>query len=179
VWTRPLAAGGPLRIPPTRDGGTQLALERTEDGFLRVRRDTVAPASELRAIGLRDGGIELTVGPVASAEPTLLLLDQDSPEVVAAWAMDVTDAGWHTSVTLDRVSPDDARVLRVGVGAPGSWVPVRRRHNDLTNPNRSVLLPQLYDEATDRPRLRARWTGEGLLQLRLLQPEAPGAEDDA
>jgi hypothetical protein len=178
VWTRPLAAGGPLRTPPTRDGATQHALERTEDGFLRVRRESVAPAGELRAMGLRDGGIELTVAPV-DAEPTLLLLDQESPDVVVSCPLDVTDAGWHTSVTLDRLPADDARVLRVGVGTAERWVPVRRRHNDLTNPNRSVLLPQLYDEATDRPRLRARWTGEGLLQLRLLRPEAPGAEDDA
>jgi hypothetical protein len=181
VWSPPLPAGGPLTVPPARDGRTQFALNRTDEGFLRVLRRTLAPATELRHVRLRDAGLELIVDPVAGAEPTLLLLDQDSPAVVASWPIDPTDEGWSAVVSLDRLPPGSGQTLRVGVGTPEDWIPVRRRRNDLAEANRAVLLPPLYDDEADRPRLRLLWSRGGLLQTRLPQPELspPGAEDDA
>ncbi|MCW2764844.1 MAG: hypothetical protein JWO11_803 [Nocardioides sp.] len=179
VWSPPLPAGEPLTIPPARDGRTQFALSRTDDGFLRIERRALAPAAELRQVCLGGDGIELTVDPVAGVASTLLLLDQQAPEVVASIPLEPTASGWRGVVTLDPLPTGSDRVLRVGVGSAESWQPVRRRHNDLVNPNRAVLLPQLYDD--DGPRLRMRWTGAGLLQVRLLEadPSGPGAEDDA
>lgn len=135
----------------------------------------------LRQIGLLDGGIELTVTPVPGSEPTLLLLDQESAEVVASYPLEPTEAGWHAAVTTDGLPVGSGRVLRIGVGTEDGWVPVRRRHNDLANANGAVLLPQVYDDESDRPRLRPRWTPEALLQLRLpkAEPSGAGSEDDA
>ncbi|MCW2797901.1 hypothetical protein [Nocardioides sp.] len=181
VWSPPLPEGEPLRIPPARDGRTQFALHRSDDGFLRVRRRILAPATELRDVRLHDAGVELTVDPVTDGQPTLLLLEQESPEVVATWPLDLTDAGWAALLTLDRLPPGSGQTLRVGVGTAERWVPVRRRRNDLADPNRAVLLPPLSGDDTDRPALRLRWSRDGLLQARLPQPalSAPEAEDDA
>ena len=41
-------------------------------------------------------------------------------------------------------------MLRVAVGTDAAWVRVRRRANDLADPNRAVLLPELHAVARQR-----------------------------
>ena len=60
-------------------------------------------------------------------------------------------------------------VLRLALGTDSAWVRIRRRGNDLTDPNRAVLLPEL--RVDDRPRARLRWNPDGLLALRSIGPD--------
>jgi hypothetical protein len=68
-------------------------------------------------------------------------------------------------------------VLRVALGTEDAWVRVRRAANDLTDPNRAVLLPELFaagpdaELAPEHPRARLRWNPDGLLALRSIDPD--------
>ena len=71
-------------------------------------------------------------------------------------------------------------MLRLAVGTDESWVRIRRRDNDLADPNHAVLLPELYavdpdgEPLPDQPRARFRWNPDGLLAVRCLDPDEAG-----
>ncbi len=90
---------------------------------------------------------------------------------------------------LALVGEDDAIVATFGdgvltadaLGEPqlasvtAGGLPVRRRGNDIVDPGRAVPLPELYavePGLEDRVRLRLRWSGDGMLMARILDPEA-------
>jgi hypothetical protein len=57
-------------------------------------------------------------------------------------------------------------------------VRIRRRANDLADPNHAVLLPELHagpgpgaELGPNRPRARLRWNPDGLLALRSIDPD--------
>jgi hypothetical protein len=153
VWTPPL----PPAVAPVVDGA-RWELRRGDEGCLRLVRTAVPPAAELTAIGTVDDGIRATTAPGGE-----LALVGDSGGQVASFPDGLITAG-----------------ALVGVAAQSSMVtagglPVRRRDNDLTDPGRAVPLPELYavePGLEDRVRLRLRWSGDGLLTARILDPEA-------
>jgi hypothetical protein len=61
-------------------------------------------------------------------------------------------------------------MLRPAVGTEAAWVRIRRRANDLADPNHAVLMPELY-AVPGRPRARFRWNPDGLLALRSIDPD--------
>jgi hypothetical protein len=181
VWSPPLDRSGPLKTPPTRDGRTRFVLMRTGPGFLQVRRTVIPPAAELRQVRLDGDGLVLDLdAPATMTHPSLLVLHPKAEQVVAELPLTALEGGtgWRGVLVPDAFSDDDPRALRVGVGTAGDWVAVRRRHNDLVDANASVLLPQVVDDESDRPRLRLRWGGPGggVLQVRLPRPDG-GADD--
>ena len=68
-------------------------------------------------------------------------------------------------------------MTRVMVGEPGAWLPVRRHANSLSDPNAGAPLPQVYAGDGDEARLRLRWSGKALLQVRILA--AAASEEDS
>lgn len=181
VWSPPLPQGGPTRPPPAPDGRTRFTLARTGPGFLQVRRVAVPPAAELLQVALRDGGIELVIDPAAAGEPSdigelLLVGAQDA--LLARLPLTRGERGWEASLTLDAVPASADTALRVVVGTPDAWVPVRRRHNGLTKTSGAVLLPTLTDDETGQPLLRLRWGPGGGLQVRLPRPDGADDTDD-
>ena len=158
VWSKPL--GGP-RPRPADDGRTQWRLGRTAEGLLQVHRGPVDAAAELRSVEVTDEGLRLTV---AGEGSTLALLADDA----AALTLPVEGS----TVTLRTASlPEPGeQPYQVVIGEPGSWLPVRRRDNDLAEPGRGAPLPALVDD-DDRERLRLRWSPRALLVARVLDPE--------
>ncbi|HET9423111.1 MAG TPA: hypothetical protein VFO49_18375 [Nocardioides sp.] len=158
VWSRPL---GGVRPRPAEDGRTQWRLGRTDQGLLQVHRGEVDDAAELRAVEAGDDGLRLTLAGTGS---TLALLADD--EVVLTLPVE------GSTVTLGTASLPQPREqpYQVVVGEAGSWLPVRRRANDLAEPGRGAPLPALVDEG-DKERLRLRWSPKALLVARVLDPE--------
>lgn len=149
VWTPPLPAASSAVVD-----GTRWEVRRSEEGHLRLARMAVPPAAELTAIGTADDAIRVTTEPGGE----LALVGED--DAVLATYQD----GLLTAGPLAGATPQLARVTAGGL-------PIRRRDNDLTDPGRAVPLPELY--AGDQVRLRLRWSGDGLLMARILDPEAP------
>jgi hypothetical protein len=144
--------GDPLtRTPLSPDGRTQWEL--TGDGPLRLHRHEVAPTVALEAVELRDDRLRLTV---AGGGGHLLLLDTDD-RIRATLPT--------TSLAVDDLPAGYVGVLRLAVGSEQSWLRIRRRANDLTDPHRAVLLPELAGP----PATRLRWNPDGLLALRVLE----------
>jgi hypothetical protein len=153
VWTPPLVP----TVTPVVDGA-RWELRRTDQGHLRLVEVTVPPAAELTGIGTVGDGIRVTADPGGR-----VALLGESGEEVASFPDGVITAG-----ALAGAAPQLSRVTAGGL-------PVRRRGNDLTDPGRAVPLPELYAAdpgLQDRVRLRLRWSGDGLLTARIIDPEA-------
>lgn len=153
VWTPPLPAATAAVVDDQR-----WELHRTDEGQLRLQHAPVPPAAEHTEILAVDDGIRVTTAPAGE-----LTLVGEAGDLVATLA-----DGVLTSAAVSAAAPQLARVMAGGL-------PVRRRDNDLTDPGRAVPLPELYavdPGFEDRVRLRLRWSGDGLLMARILDPEA-------
>jgi hypothetical protein len=181
-----LAAKAPVRLaeplrrslmttPLSPDGTVQWELLRLDDGALRLTRREVAATAELEAVDVRAGRVHLRIRPPGGVEPGchLLLLDTDD-EVRSTLPVTGQDGQLEALVGVDDLPAGYFGVLRLAVGTDRAWVRVRRRANDLADPNRAVLLPELYadhDLGTGRLRARLRWNPDGLLALRSIDPD--------
>ncbi|HRK47945.1 MAG TPA: hypothetical protein PK324_20100 [Nocardioides sp.] len=167
------------RTPLAPDGVTRWEVVRRDDGRLQLRRRTEPATAELDAVDERDGRIHLRIRPVDAVEPGchLLLLDTDD-QTLATLPATAHEGLVETLIGVDDLPAGYFGVLRVALGTEDGWVRVRRRANDLADPNRAVLLPELYADPADdgqppeHPRARLRWNPDGLLALRSIDPEA-------
>jgi hypothetical protein len=166
------------RTPLAPDGVTQWEVG-SDDGRLRLTRRTVAETAELDAVDLRGDRVHLRVRPPDGVEPGshLLLLDTDD-QVRASLPVTAHDGVLESLVGVDDLPAGYFGVLRLAVGTETAWLRIRRRSNDLTDPNHAVLLPELYAEPAPgselgptRVRARLRWNPDGLLALRSLDPD--------
>lgn len=184
VWARPFA-DDPTRVPVSPDGVTQLTLDRDETGCLHVNRRPVAPTALVDAIELRDRDAHLTLLPPADLEPGthLVLLDADD-EVLDQLPVTAHDGRVEALLGVSDLPAGHFGVVRLALGTEDSWVRIRRRRSDLSDPHRAVLLPELHDPASDpeaeedAPRARFRWNPDSHLVLRVLDPDeqsGPGA----
>jgi len=175
----------PTAITPLApDGVTQWEVVRRDDGKLQLTRRTVPATAELDAVDVRGDRLHLRIRPTEEAGPGchLLLLDTDD-QLMASLPVTAHDGLVEALVGVDDLPAGWFGVLRVAVGTEEDWTRVRRRDNDLSDPNRAVLLPELYADSgeeaglgPDQPRARLRWNPDGLLALRSLDPdEAEGA----
>lgn len=179
VWAPPLATDDPTRVPVSPDGLTQLSLDRTEDGHLRVSRSPVAATALLEAIELRGGDVHLTLVPPGEVAvgTRLLLLDADD-QPLDQLPVTAHDGRVEALVSVTDLPAGYFGVVRLAVGTESSWVRIRRRSSDLADPHRAVLLPELHDAAAgeadaeeDLPRARFRWNPDSHLVLRVLDPD--------
>ncbi len=168
------------RTPVAPDGVTQWEVVRLGDGRLRLDRGTVPATAELDGIDVRGDRVHLRIRPADGVELGchLLLLDTDD-QVLETLPVTAHDGQVEALVGVDDLPAGYFGVLRLAVGTDASWVRVRRRANDLTDPNRAVLLPELYavdpdgEPVPDRPRARFRWNPDGLLAVRSIDPDEP------
>ena len=180
VWGPPRPADDPTRVPVSPDGLTQLSLERSEAGHLRVSRRPVPPTALLDAIELRDGDAHLTLLPPGDLEPGthLVLLDADD-EVLDQLPVTAHDGRVEALLGVADLPAGHFGVVRLALGTEQSWLRIRRRASDLSDPHRAVLLPELHDPDVDAgseadedvPRARFRWNPDSHLVLRVLDPE--------
>ena len=171
--TSPIAVeasdGSPLtRTPLSPDGRTQWEVLRGDP--LRLVRHPVEPTAELDAVDVRGDRIHLRIRPHDGVQlgAHLLLLDTDD-EVRATLPVTAHEGMLEALVAVDDLPAGYFGVLRLAVGTDAAWVRIRRRGNDLTDPNHAVLLPELHLD--DQPRARLRWNPDGLLALRSLDPD--------
>ena len=168
VWTPPFPRN-PTRVPPSRDGRWQLGLRRTEEGMLRIRRSRPAAGLDVLDLAVDDEGLRITF--VAGAATELRLVEDET--VLAAYPL--TRDGDRQVATI----PEAA--LPEGTGQLGRLLagdlPLRRRANDLANPNHAVLLPELFGDDPDLARLRLRWSPDGHLLARVVDRDE--GESDA
>lgn len=171
----------PTRVPLSPDGRTQLRLERTGTGHLRLGRRPVPPTALLEAIELRGSDVHLTLRPPGDVRPGshLVLLDADD-QVLSA--LPVTAHGGHVEALLGvgDLPAGYFGVVRLALGTETDWVRIRRDRSDLADPHRAVLLPELLDAADQGdgllgsdevvPRARFRWNPDSLLVVRVLDP---------
>ncbi len=165
----------PARTPLAPDGTTRWEVVRLDDGRLQLARRTVPATSQLEAVDVRGDRVHLRVRPPGGVEPGwhLLLLDTDD-QVLETLPATAHEGVVETLIAVDDLPAGYFGVLRLAVGTDASWTRIRRRGNDLADPNHAVLLPELYDEqAPDRPRARLRWNPDGLLALRSIDPDEP------
>lgn len=156
VWSAPLER----RPIPAGDGSTQWSMRRTDEGMLQLHRGSPSPAAELRAIEVGHAGLRLTVsGP---GRTLALLGDDDQPAAQVPLSDD------DSAVISPDALPELGGPLRVVLGEPGAWLPVRRRANDLAQPGRGAPLPELE---TGDSSCQLRWSPQAHL---LLQPMAAG-----
>jgi hypothetical protein len=169
------------RTPLAPDGVTQWQVGRGDDGRLRLTRRTVDPTAELDTIDVRGDRVHLRVRPAGEVEPGshLLLLDTDD-QVRETLPVTAHDGLLEALVGVDDLPAGWFGMLRIAVGTDRSWTRIRRRCNDLADPNHAVLLPELYavdpdtELAPDLPRARFRWNPDGLLALRSIDPDEAG-----
>jgi hypothetical protein len=168
----------PVQVPLSPDGRTQLDLERTEAGHLRVRRSSVAPTALLESIELHGGDVHLTLRPPDDVRPGthLMLLDADD-QVLDALPVTAHDGRVEALLGVAQLPAGYFGVVRLALGTETDWVRIRRRRSDLADPHRAVLLPELHDAAdlgddSDEvvPRARFRWNPQSLLVVRVLDP---------
>jgi len=173
------------RTPLAPDGVTQWAVERLDDGRLRLTRHEVAETAVLEAVGVRGDRLHLRVRLATGGEPGshVLLLDTDD-QVQATLPATAQEGVLESLLGVDDLPAGYFGVLRLAVGTETSWVRIRRRDNDLTDPHHAVLLPELYEGAvseeelgSERPRARLRWNPDGLLALRSIDPDEAGQRD--
>jgi hypothetical protein len=184
VWGPPPAGDDPIRVPVSPDGLTQLTLERTDAGHLRVGRRPVPPTALLEAIELRDGDVHLTLLPPGEVQPgTHLLLLDTTDELLDQLPVTAHDGHVEALLGVAALPAGYFGVVRLALGTETSWVRIRRRRSDLADPHRAVLLPELHDTTDpeaeeDKPRARFRWNPDSHLVLRVLDPDehtGPGA----
>lgn len=157
-------AGSPLtRTPLSPDGRTQWELEPGDP--LRLRRHTVEPTARLDDVTLHGDAIGLQL---SGTQGHLLLLDTDD-QVLTTLPASTDDQALTATVAVENLPAGYVGVLRVAVGTAEEWLRVRRRDNDLADPNHAVLLPELH--ADGRLVARLRWNPDGLLALRVLGDE--------
>jgi len=167
------------RTPLSPDGVTQWTVVRHDDGRLQLTRRTVPATAELESVDVHGGRIHLRIRPPGGVEPGchLLLLDQED-EVLATLPATAHDGLVETLLGVDDLPPGYFGMLRPAVGTDRSWVRIRRRADDLADPNHAVLLPELFDDTgelgSDQPRARLRWNPDGLLALRSIDPDEAG-----
>ena len=162
------------RTPLAPDGVTQWDVVRLDDGRLQLTRGTVPATAALDAIDVRGDRVHLRLQPHDGVEPGchLLLLDADD-QVRATLPVTAHDGLLEALVGVDDLPAGYFGMLRPAVGTDVAWVRIRRRTNDLADPNHAVLLPELH-AVPGQPRARFRWNPDGLLALRSIDPdEAP------
>jgi hypothetical protein len=173
------------RTPLAPDGVSRWEVERLDDGRLRLTRREVDATAVLEAVGVRGDRMHLRIRLADRVEPGshVLLLDTDD-QVLATVPATAQEGVLETLLGVDDLPAGYFGVLRLGVGTEASWVRVRRRDNDLADPNHAVLLPELFADASseeelgsDRPRARLRWNPDGLLALRSIDPDEAGQRD--
>lgn len=175
VWTPPLVTDTPVTTPPTRDGRWQLDVARADDGTLQVTRRPLGPSAELLAVSVTEDGIELVLGGVPAAGELMLLARKGG--VRAAYPLQAAGDRVRAVLTVAGLPEGGPRFATVAVGTPGAAVPVRRRHNGLADPNPAVVLPELFGDDPERPRLRLRYAPDGRLTVRLPDPHAGRADE--
>jgi hypothetical protein len=170
------------RTPLAPDGVTQWEVVCRDDGRLQLTRRAVSATAELDAVDVRGDGVHLRIRPAGGVEPGchLLLLDTDD-QVLSTLPVTAHDGLLEALVGVDDLPAGYFGVLRIAVGTEEEWVRVRRRGNHLTDPNRAVLLPELYADMgpdaelnPEQPRARLRWNPDGLLALRSIDPDEAG-----
>lgn len=158
VWTPPLPEPAATVVPPAGDG-TRFALQRAEDGTLRLLRRPDELLPELVGLSATVDSVEVHVVGAIGGE---LHLRRDDEVLVTLPLID-----GRATIGLDDLPADPPKVLRVTVGTAAEARLVRRARNDLADPNRAVLLPQLFTPDSDMPRMRLAWTPRGTLNVRV------------
>lgn len=171
VWTPPLPAPGPVRIPTTRDGTLQFEVRRAEGGLLRIHRRPLEPAAELHSIG-RVGddaaeAVRLVCGRVGDGPADLLMLTEEGEEL-ARFPLERDGDTVTCLFTADALPPVDDLLVRLVIAVGDRRLAIARRANDLAGPQRSVLLPQLHGDDPEVPVLRFRYDRRGALMSRLV-----------
>ncbi|MDN4160083.1 hypothetical protein [Nocardioides abyssi] len=183
VWTPPLALtpgaapDGPTLVPTSRDGSRRFALERADDGTLRLVRTVVAePLPRLVSVTTTPEGdaVELHVAGAMGGE---LHLRSGGPggEVVAT--VEILDG--RARLHRDVVPLDRGRRLAVTAGTATAARPVARDGNDLREANPATLLPHVYLDDADRPLWRLVWTPDRTLGVRVPPRDQDQQEDDS
>ncbi len=167
VWSTPLPED---RVAPARDERTQWDLLRTDEGFLQITRSDLEPAAWLTGVSDEPAGVRLTftAGDPNVPAPQVALLADGEP--LALFPTSLSPTG-DLAVLIDADPAIDSSLdvqTRVVVGAPGAWVPIRRRHDDLSDPGRGAPLPPVNLPGTETPRIRLRFGGEAFLVARIL-----------
>lgn len=180
VWSYPLPEPGPTKIPPSRDGSLQFALQRTDDGALHIARHRRPRNAELRSVEILDTGIGLSLGQVDPEDTHLLVVGKG--EVIASFPL-TREGDTATCVLSADGLPAGARpFVRLAVGTLEHRRPIHRWRNDLRDPN-SAVLPILFGRDDGEARLRLRFERKGALSARLSEPgdvydeDAPDSED--
>ncbi len=174
-------ADDPTRVPVSPDGRTQLSIHRSATGTLQVGRRPVAATALLEAIDLRGGDVHLRLQPPEGVAPGthLMLLDAED-QVLDALPVTAQDGHVEALLGVAQLPAGYFGVIRLALGTETDRVRIRRRHSDLADPHRAVLLPELHDPADGfgaEPRARFRWNLESLLAVRVLDPaERSGPE---
>lgn len=167
----------PTELPtmPAPVGSRQFRVRRGPAGFLKVEHVPLAPAVEILGFCGTEQAVELLLPPDVSGE--VLLLDQGR----ALATFPVRREGRHARATLTAAGlpTDEFPTTTVAVGTPSDWLPIRRKNNGLANPRPSVILPELYGDDPDRPRLRLRYTRHAELIAALVDPRGPDSEEPA
>jgi hypothetical protein len=160
------------KTPVAPDGTTQWLVQRDDDGRLRLVRRTVAATAELDAVDVRGDRVHLRLRPPGEVEPGchLLLLDAED-QVLATLPATGHEGMVETLVGVDDLPAGYFGMLRPALGTASARVRIRRRADDLADPNHAVLLPELHDPDDDRVRARLRWNADGLLALRSIGPD--------
>lgn len=167
VWAAPFPKL-PTRVPPSRDGRWQFGLGRTDEGMLRVRRTTPAPGAEVLDLAVDEAGIRVVL---AGTDATELRLVEDDA-VLASYPL-TRDGDRTVAVIAEPALPEGTgQLARLLAGD----LPLRRRANDLANPNHAVLLPVLFGDDPDLARLRLRWSPEGELVARVVDRDEDGGD---
>ena len=165
VWIAPFPTS-PTRVPLSRDGRWQFGLGRTEDGLLRVRRTQPAPALDVVDLSVDDEGLRVAFAGTDGTE--LRVMEGDA--VLGTFPV-TRDGDRSVAVLTDAGLPEGSGQLARLLVAD---TPLRRRANDLANPNPAVLLPALFGEDTDLGRLRFRWSQDGYLLVRIVDSDQGG-----
>lgn len=171
LWSRPLPAARPT---PTADGSAEWLLARADSGLLRLTCSPREALPELSRVATDDGAVVLELSQVDTDTDTQLALVTDDDEVLLRVPIEVEDD--RSSATLGATDglPADGSLVRVLVGDGTSWRAVRRRYDDLPRPGVGVPLPEV-DDQHGTTRIKLRWSPDGLLLARLVQPADPGA----
>ena len=171
----------PRRVGPDREPEhTEVAGRQVVDadeGHLRVRRTALPATAELDAVDLRGEQVHLRIRPVDGMAPGahLLLLDQDD-RLLGTVPTTEREGLLDTLVGVADLPAGFFGMLRLAIGTEQTHTRVRRRGNDLVDPNHAALLPELFASdahggLSDQPRARFRWNPDGLLALRSIDPE--------